>query len=64
MIIGLLEGYAYVDFRIKRFSIFIVNQIYELEPSLAISLEIVTQSNHEFSLKNRQFIMKALYVIE
>ena len=39
------------QFRIKRFSIFLVNQIYELEPCLAISFEITTQSGQEISLK-------------
>ena len=41
-----------INFRTKRFSILLVNQIYELEPSLAIYLEIATQSGQEFSLKN------------
>ena len=45
---------------IKRSTIFLVNPIYELEPCLAISFEIATQSGQEFSLKNRQFKMRAL----
>ena len=48
-----------INFRIKRSSIFLVNQLYELEPCLAISLEIATQYGQEFSLKNRQFKMTA-----
>ena len=47
------------NFRIKRSSIFLVNQIYELEPCLEISLEIATQSGQEFSLKNSQYKMTA-----
>ena len=49
-----------VNFRIERYSIFLVNQIYELEVCLAKSLEIATQFGQEFSLKNRQFKMTAL----
>ena len=64
----LLKGYAIriycqrenIDFRIKRSSIILVNQIYELETCLAISLEIATQSRQELSLKNRRFKMTAL----
>ena len=44
-----------MNFRIKRSSMFPVNQIYELESCVAISLEIVTQFGKEFSHKNRQF---------
>ena len=40
-----------INFRIKRSSIFLVNQIYELELCQAISVEIATQSGQEFSLK-------------
>ena len=46
-----------IDFRI---GIILVNQIYELEPCLAKSLEIATQSGPEFSLKNCQFKMTDL----
>ena len=48
-----------INFRIKRSSILLLNQAKELEPFLAISLEIATQSGQEFSLKNRQFKMAA-----
>ena len=50
-----------INIRIKRSSVFLENQIYDLEPCLAISLEIATQSGQEFSLKvnNRQFIIEA-----
>ena len=48
------------NYRIKRFGIFLVNQIFELEHHLAISLEIATQSGQQISLKNRQFKMTAL----
>ena len=40
-----------IDFIIKGSSIFLVNQKSELEPCVAISLEIATQSGQEFSLK-------------
>ena len=49
-----------INFRIKRSSILLLNQAKELEPFLAISLEIATQSGKEFSLENRQFKMTAL----
>ena len=48
-----------INFRIKISSIFLVNQIYELEPCLAISLEKAPQSGLEFSLRDRQFNMTA-----
>ena len=40
-----------VGFRIKKFSVFLVNQKMELKPCLAISLKIATQSAQAFSLK-------------
>ena len=40
------------------------NQIYELEPRLAISLKIATQSGREFSLKNRHFKMTARWTLK
>ena len=49
-----------ITFRIRRSSILVMNQVYELEPFLAISHERATQFGHEFSLKNRQFKMTAL----
>ena len=42
-----------IYFMIKRSTNFLVNQIYELELCLAISLEIASQSKLELSLKNR-----------
>ena len=50
-----------INFRIKRSSIVLVSQILELEPCLAVSPEIATQSGRELSLKNRRFKMTALY---
>ena len=47
-----------IHYRIKRSNIFLENQIYELEPCLAISLEITTQFGQEFGLKSRQFKWK------
>ena len=46
-----------INFRIKRTSIFLVNKIHDLEPCLAISLEIASQSGQEFSPKNGQLKM-------
>ena len=49
-----------INFRIKKSSIFHVNQIYKLEPCLAISLEIATRSGRGFSLEYRNFKMTVL----
>ena len=49
-----------INFRIKRSSIFLVIQKSVSDTSLAISLEITTQSGEEFRLKNRQIIIRAL----
>ena len=46
---------------IKRSRIFLVSQQPELEPCLAISLEIATQSGLDLILKNHRFKMTALY---
>ena len=46
-----------INFRIRRAGIFLVNQIYTLGPSVAISLKIAAQFSQEFSLNNRQFKM-------
>ena len=40
------------NFRIKTSSIFLVSQIYELKPCLAISLEIATHFGQKFSIAN------------
>ena len=55
MIIGRLRIHSKrenINFRIKRSIIFLVNQPYELEPCLAISLEIMraSLSGEEFKL--------------
>ena len=49
-----------INIRIKRSSILLVNQIYELEQILAITHVIATQFGHEFSLKKRQFKRTAM----
>ena len=63
MIIGMLReqhNRENINFRIKRSSIFLVNQIYELEPCLAMSLECATESGQECGLKNNQFKMTVI----
>ena len=50
-----------IDFRIKRCTIFLVNQVFEFKPCLAISLKIATQSGQEFSLKNGLLKMTAVF---
>ena len=63
MIIGMLReqhNRENINFRIKRSSIFLVNQIYELEPCLAMSLEFATESGQECGLKNNQFKMTVI----
>ena len=44
-----------INFRVRRSSIFLVNQMYELKLCLARSLETATRSGQESNLKNRQF---------
>ena len=45
-----------INFEIKRSIIFLVNQMYELEPCLVISLVIATQFGQELRFKNEKFI--------
>ena len=49
-----------INFWMKRSSIFLVNQINEQEPCLAISVEIPKQSGQELSLKPRTANLKCL----
>ena len=57
-----IQSMEKIDLRIKKSSIFLVNQSYELdlELSLIISLEIARQFGQEFNVKNHQLKMTAL----
>ena len=50
-----------INCKIKGSSIFLVNQTSDLEPCLVMSPQIVSKSGKEFSLKNRQFIIRVHY---
>ena len=61
MIVGMLRIQSKrenIDLKIKRSSIFFVNKIWNI-PCQATSLEIETQSDQQFSLKNLQLKIKA-----
>ena len=46
--LGIQSKRENIDFRIRRSSIFLVKQICELEPCLAISFEIATPSGQDW----------------